>query len=302
MPADLYESSLSKSFLSSEAWIAESQRHRTSILQVTAPFREWRGRGGAHPVYDFLFVYYPFSPRKLEQWHPGLGISLQLDNSEDSSFFRTHPDYAVRHDRALLNAELVLERISTRLAMVKGLCEAVEERVPRFNCFGLHEWAMLYGDIAPRHTGVPLRLSSEQIAEVVDECGLRCSHYDAYRFFTAAAVPKNKMELRRSTQIVHEQGGCIHVTMDLYKWCYLLYPVVPSNLLRQTFQLAISAREIDMRSSPYDLSAYGLEAIKIETEQGRQRFREEQKALTARASLLRQQLLQLLQVVETWTP
>lgn len=298
MPTGLYESSLSESFLSSDVWIVESQRHRALVSQVTAPFREWRGRGGSHPVYDFLFVYYPFSPKKLEQWHPGFGISLQLDDSEDSCFFLSHPDYDVRNGNAFLNGNQVISRLSTRLAMVRSLCEAVEEREQRFSCFGLHEWAMLYGGTTPRHTGVSLRLSPERIAEVVDECGLRCSHYDAYRFFTPAALPKNRVKLHRSTQIIHEQGGCIHVTMDLYKWCYLLYPLVPSNLLRQAFQLAVSAREIDMRSSPYDLSAYGLEAIKVEIEQGRQEFQNEQKRLSAEGSRLRQELLQIVRGVE----
>ena len=43
--------------------------------------------------------------------------------------------------------------------------------------------------------------------------------------------------------------------MDLFKYAYQLYPFISSELLRECLLLAISARKIDMRASPYDVSS-----------------------------------------------
>lgn len=42
--------------------------------------------------------------------------------------------------------------------------------------------------------------------------------------------------------------------MDLFKYAYQLYPFVSSDLLRECLVLAVTARKIDMRASPYDVS------------------------------------------------
>ena len=60
--------------------------------------------------------------------------------------------------------------------------------------------------------------------------------------------------------------------MDLYKWASKCMPWVGSDLLWQCFQLALKARELDMRASPYDLSEYGYEPVKIETPEGRAEY------------------------------
>ena len=57
-----------------------------------------------------------------------------------------------------------------------------------------------------------------------------------------------------------EQPGCLHATMDLYKWAYKLSPATPSELLADCFALAADVRELDMRASPYDLADLGLPA------------------------------------------
>ena len=49
--------------------------------------------------------------------------------------------------------------------------------------------------------------------------------------------------------------GCVHAAMDLFKYAYQLYPFVSSDLLRESLLLAIAARKIDMRASPYDVSS-----------------------------------------------
>jgi hypothetical protein len=42
--------------------------------------------------------------------------------------------------------------------------------------------------------------------------------------------------------------------MDLFKYAYQLYPFVSSDLLRDCLELAVTARKVDMRASPYDVS------------------------------------------------
>ena len=91
---------------------------------------------------------------------------------------------------------------------------ATAQRPARLNCFGLHEWAMVYRAPEVRHEQVPLRLGGAGTDAVVESMPLRCSHFDAYRFFTAAAAPRNAEQLTRRDQVAHEQPGCLHAAMD----------------------------------------------------------------------------------------
>ncbi len=80
----------------------------------------------------------------------------------------------------------------------RRLLSATADRTPRWNCFGLHEWAMVYRDVeAPRHD-VPLRLGAQGTDRVVERQGLRCTHFDAFRFFTDDAVGRNAQPLSRA--------------------------------------------------------------------------------------------------------
>ena len=150
---------------------------------------------------------------------------------------------------------------------------------------------MVYHADEIRHSKTPLRLSNSEIARVVDELGLRCTHYDAYRFFTAEALPKNRIALTRATTAQHDQPACIHVVMDLYKFAFKIAPWVSSAIIGDAFLHASKARQIDMRASPYDLQAYGLEAIRIETKVGREEYRECQRQLALEAEPIREDLL-----------
>ena len=94
----------------------------------------------------------------------------------------------------------------------------------------------------------------------MDDIGLRCTHIDAYRFFTPAAVPLNAHEPTRATQHEWEQPGCLHANMDLYKYAMWFQPFTSSDLVADCFALARQARELDMRAAPYDLVDLGLRA------------------------------------------
>lgn len=169
--------------------------------------------------------------------------------------------------------------------------EAVSGREPVHGCFGLHEWAMLYRTEERRHSRVPLRVTAGEIVGLVEEQGLRCTHYDAFRFFADTAAPRNKHNLTRSNAVRHDQPGCIHANMDLYKFAYGLSPYIPSELVAEAFLLAVHAREIDMRASPYDLNGLGCEAIRVETVTGREQYVDEQRRVAKLAEPLRRTIL-----------
>ena len=144
-----------------------------------------------------------------------------------------------------------------------------------------------------RHPQVPLRLSRAETDAVVDAHPLRCTHFDAFRFFSPAARPLNRWELTRAMTTEHDQPGCIHATMDLYRFAYKIAPFCPSDLMFDAFELACRAREVDMRASPYDLSGFGYAPMKIETAEGRAEYAELQRELYRLAQPLRRRLIEL---------
>ncbi len=63
--------------------------------------------------------------------------------------------------------------------------------------------------------------------------------------------------------MVNEQPGCLHVHMDLFKWALKLHPYVPSELVADALEIALLAREVDMRASPYDLYSYRFSSARV---------------------------------------
>ena len=125
-------------------------------------------------------------------------------------------------------------------------------RPAQFGCFGLHEWAMVYRQdkFDLRHEYLQLRLGPGRTDEVVEENRIRCSHFDAFRFYTPDAVPLNSLVPSRENQRAMEQPGCLHANMDLYKWAYKLSPLLPGELVMDCFELSWRIRAMDMRASP----------------------------------------------------
>ena len=136
----------------------------------------------------------------------------------------------------------------------------------------------------------PLRFPPEEIAAVVERSAICCSHFDAFRFFTAPARPLNRLQPTRPDAPRLEQRGCLHANMDLYKWSFKLVPFAPGELLADCFELARDIREVDMRASPYDLRALGFAPIPIETAAGRSEYELHQRAFAARGEPLRSRL------------
>lgn len=119
-----------------------------------------------------------------------------------------------------------------------------------------------------------------------------CSHFDAFRFFTDTARPLNVLSPGRDDRAAYEQPGCLHAGMDLYKHAFRLSPLVPSELVADCFTLAWDIRELDMRASPYDFGALGLEPVPIETAAGKQKYAAEQREFAERGAPLRQRLVE----------
>ena len=281
----------SQSTLEESVWRARAEAHRARMAPWVDAHRKRRTRGEKHPVFDFLFTYYSFPPGRLLRWSPGAGSRL----SGGAEAFGRIPKWEVDGDDAVLDPENLGERERKTAKWIGELCRAVANRPARFGCFGLHEWAMVYrlgpGEI--RHESYPLRRSPAEIKSVVEAGPLCCTHHDAFRFFTPAAVPLNASQPPGEGRIEFEQAGCLHTNMDLYKWCYKLAPWVPSDLLGDAFELAAEIREMDMRASPYDLSALGFEPVEIETSVGRRVYEAAQRSFTERAQPLRERLLEV---------
>jgi hypothetical protein len=225
----------------------------------------------------------------LLRWTPGFDIPLARATRSEIAWSEFVPFVG----GLVLPAWAFPEHRASYLEWAVGYLEAVVVREPSFACLGLHEWAMVYRDPTVRHPYVPLRLSRAEIDAVVDSQPLRCTHYDAFRFFTPLARPLNRWELARATSTEHDQGGCIHANMDLYRFAYKIAPFCPSELVADAFELARAAREVDMRASPYDLRGYGFAPIAIETRPGREEYVEHQRCLAALAQPIRERILEV---------
>jgi hypothetical protein len=273
--------------LDPDTWRARRSAHHRRVDELTAGHLARRRDGERHPVEDFLFTYYSFRPAQLRRWHPGAGVVLgAADPANLGPGYVAHPGGAVLDPSALT-------RRAALLPWLVDLLERTAARAPQFGCFGMHEWAMVYR-LRPdqvRHAAWPLRLGAAGTDAVVDEVGVRCSHFDAYRFFTEAARPLNPLAPTREGQAEQEQPGCLHAAMDCYRWAYKLGPLVPSELTADCFVLAREIRELDMRASPYDLTALGYEPVPVETPAGRARYVAAQRDFARRAAPLRDRLL-----------
>jgi hypothetical protein len=286
--------SSASTLLPRETWTSLEAAHASRVDTVTSGHRSRRGRGEAHPVEDFLFSYYSTTPAQLRRWHPGAGVRLEGAASTERAGWK---HYRVDGDAVELDVAAFLGARGRAVEFVARLLSATAARPARLGCFGLHEWAMVYraGDGDVRHQQVPLRLGQAGTDEVVERHQIACSHFDAFRFFTPDALPRNAIQPTRESQVALEQPGCLHAGMDIYKWATKLSPLVPSELTMDCFELASQIRLLDMQASPYDLSDYGLEPVRIETAAGKTAYIERQRAFSERSNVLRHRLLGVLE-------
>lgn len=256
--------------LSQPQWRSRERAHESRVDALLGDHLARRRRGEKHPIEDFLFTYYSYRPAQLRRWHPGHGVDLE--------------------GREPVDTTAILTQRRSSVEWIHALLKATAGRAPHFGCFGMHEWAMVYRQEETRHPQ-PLRLGAKGTDALVDEIRVRCSHFDAFRFFTPEARPLNTLQPTRDSQAELEQPGCLHANMDVYRWAYKLAPLVPSELVADCFELARDIRTLDMQASPYDLKAFGLEPVRIETPEGRAEYTRRQREFADRASVLRGQLI-----------
>jgi hypothetical protein len=276
--------------LAAAEWSALAQAHAQRADAMTAGHRARKAAGRRHAVEDFLYTYYSTKPSHLRRWHPGGDVRLAATPDgppphADWRWYSTDSDGAVSLDRS----RYLSERGDT-VRFVHRLLSATASRAAFTGCFGLHEWAMVYRQGEHRHP-LPLRLGQEGTDAVVETHPVRCTHFDAFRFFTPAAVSLNRVQPNRATQVAMEQPGCLHASMDCHKWASKLGPSVPGDLALDCFALACDVRRLDMQASPYDLSAYGEPSVAIETTEGKAEYVARQRALAERAAVLRARLI-----------
>lgn len=269
-------------------WSERERAHRERADALTTAHRARAARGEKHPVWDFLFTYYSYSPAQLRRWHPGAGV--QLDDAPERKGWRWYSPGRVP-DSVVPDAAAFAREKTPLAGLIERMLSRTAARPGQFGCFGLHEWAMVYREEEHRHPA-PLRLGQEGTDAVVESHDLRCTHFDAFRFFTPDAVPRNRTMLTRDDQPLLEQPGCLHAGMDLYKWAVKLGPLIPGELLLDAFELAGDIRLLDMEAAPYDLSAWDVVPVRIETVEGKAEYVRRQRQFAERGNALRGRMLE----------
>ena len=280
-------------FLLKEVWQERVEKHRARVVEWVDPVLERRSRHTHHPVYDFLFEYYSFRPAQLLRWSPGPGVVLEGGEMTDGAGIWESAGGGQQLKAFPENRRPFVDWAINFLSRTAA-------RSPNYSCFGLHEWAMVYRQPAIRHQAVPLRMGRPDLDAFVESQQLSCTHFDAFRFFSEKAKPRNSVKLERTLTAEMDQPACIHVNMDLYRFCYKVAPWIESELLADAFALARSARELDMRASPYDLTEFNFEPIPIETADGRAQYVRLQREIARSAEPIRERVLRAYQLIRRW--
>ena len=240
-----------------QEWRSLESAHAARVDALTAGHLTRRADARRHPVADFLFTYYSHRPAQLRRWHPGPGVALA--GAVERSDWRCLP---IRRRRSPSStSSSCWPHAASSVRFIRDLLAAHRGRVRR-------SWAASACTSGRWSTGRSRSRSGTRTGRcgsaaraptaVVEQHRIRCSHFDAYRFFTPPARPLNVLTPTREAQPALEQPGCLHANMDLYKWAYKLSPGVPSDLTLDCFELAREVRELDMRAAPYDLRELGV--------------------------------------------
>ncbi len=259
--------------------------HAARLAPYVEPHLARRERGENHPVHDFLFGYYSQRPAQLLRWHPGYGV--RLADARGYAGLKGYEAATGSSDVEVTAAYVAGQR--PLLEATRRLLVATAARPAHTGCFGLHEWAMVYRSDETRHPQ-PLRLGGAGTDTVVESHRIACSHFDAFRFFTDDARPRNTLQPGSDDRPAFEQPGCLHAGMDLYKHAFRLTPMICSDLVADCFELAWDIRALDMAAAPYDLAAFGVEPVRIETPEGKQEYAAAQRVFAERGAPLRARL------------
>ncbi len=310
--------------LSRQEWLSRTHQYQHDLHNLIYPKNLKTGKitqhdTHQHPIYNFLHRYYRYSVEYISKYSAGINHLLEDVQPTDLQNEHLHTEFLIPYESSDQNHLYTLDqdRIKLQLNQNKGKYRHANiiqnyqtllttlRKPPFYGCFGYHEWAMLYSGRSqprpkPHQPQLPLRVSQEIIDTIVETPGnLKCTHYDAWRFFQKESQAWNIYpSLNRLDQSKIEQPGCIHANMDLFKYAYQLYPFISSELLLKSLEIAIMARKIDVRASPYDCSAYlseeegeeGRSPICVETSEGRKEYIEYQERLVEKAIPIRKEI------------
>ncbi|NYE96197.1 hypothetical protein FHU41_002447 [Psychromicrobium silvestre] len=289
--------------LSEAEWLPLARAHEARVDRYAEPYLRRRSAAKPHPVEDFLFTYYTLKPGQLRRWHPGSAVVLLGEAALERLKWKHYRSVSDGERAALalsptepgvaVDTEGFLADRSAAVDFALLILAKTASRPAQFGCFGLHEWAMVYRSASNgvRHDYLDLRLGAAATDQVVESNRVRCSHFDAFRFYTPEAIPLNELQPSRENQRDLEQPGCLHANMDLYKWTYKLLPLLPSELLMDAFELSWRIRAMDMQASPYALAEWGYSPIKIETPEGKAEYVGLQRGFSQESAELRSRLL-----------
>ena len=154
---------------------------------------------------DFLFTYYSHRPAQLEQWHPGPGVAAARRGGVPRASRATS---AGRAGTVALDPAALPDRHRSTAAFVRALLAATASRAATA---GLLRAARVGDGLPHRRTRgtprVPLRLGAAGTDAVVESLPVHCTHHDAFRFFTAAARPRNAVPPTRADQVALGAAG-----------------------------------------------------------------------------------------------
>ena len=234
-------------------WTAARRRTPSGPSGSSRRTASAHGRGEAHPVWDFLFTYYSLRPRQLLRWHPGYGVTLAGGAAATASWAAPA---MTRRARASRSSREYLRGRAGHRRFVAELLRATAARPAQLNCFGMHEWAMVYRSDEVRHAQVPLRLGPQAPT--------------GWWSVAVALQPLRRVPLlhRRSGAAQRERAdprnarspGTAGLRARQHGFVQVVLQAGPAGRLRDAARLpgaGRAAREIDMRASPYDLSDYG---------------------------------------------
>ena len=270
-------------------WRARAAAHEARVDALVGDHLARRRDGVKHPVHDFLFTYYSFRPAQLRRWSPGYGVALA--GSDAGSDRRRRRGGEAAGDRVDPPAADGDRRRGRPTSAASGCTSG--------------RWSTGSTEDQTRHPAHPLRLGPAGTDEVVESHRIGCSHFDAYRFFTAAGpAAEHPLARRPTTGRPSSSPRCLHAGMDLYKHAFRLSPLVASELVADCFELARDIRVLDMRASPYDLSALGYDPVRVETPEGKAEYVAAQRDFAERGAPLRARLIEecerLLAVAGRW--
>lgn len=288
--------------LAESTWRAAALEHRTILLEWLTPGFDHRQQQTTfdrhNPIYNFLSDYYGFKGskgvRRLLRWSPG-PTSCVLEGVKESDFADTLPlrGLSSYHGTTAVYDPVALQSTNPApFLWYRNVLSKTLNAEPILHCYGLHEWAMQYGDSVHHYQSLTPRVSPDIIRRTVERKGIHCTHIDALQYFTKDALPLNiHSQYNRQDQLHWEQPACVHAQMDLLQYGMRLQPFISARLMRDILSVVLEARKLDVAASPYDATPFGLSPVPVETAYGRKLYRKRQREIMECAQPLRNELL-----------